>query len=134
MPCCGKHLESRKAAVPVAGPKAIDAPRTERTIVPYEQCIFCAEKHVSDAWDLCREWGYEFPNRQTIIGALGSAERHVMVLWKPLAEMIRAARHLVQQREESKIDWTPLLKEVDRLATDAANDLKIQALNQKREK
>jgi hypothetical protein len=56
------------------------------------------------------------------------------VLWKPLAEMIRAARHLVQQREESKIDWTPLLKEVDRLATDAANDLKIQALNQKREK
>jgi hypothetical protein len=123
MPCCGKHLKARKVAASVAGPKAIDSPRTERTIVPYEQCIFCAEKHVSDAWDLSRECGYEFPNRQTIIGALGSAERHTMVLWKHIADMARAARHLVQLREESKVEWTPMLKEIDRLATEAAKKL-----------
>lgn len=124
MSCCGKHEFRILKPIERPGPVAVDAPREERTIVPYEQCIFCTEKHVSDAWDLAREVGYAFPNRQTIIGALGSAERHSCVLWPALTELIRAMRHLVQLRDESKIDWKPVLAEIDTLATTAAMNLK----------
>ena len=123
MNCCGKH-EFRIVKTPdKRGPNVVFAPRAERTILPYEQCVFCAEKHLSDAWDLCRECGYEFPNRQTVIGALGSAERHLMVNWRDLAERVRAVRHLVQMRDESKIDWKPLLAEIDALATAEARKI-----------
>ena len=124
MGCCMQHEFRVLKRIGRPGPVAVDAPREERTIVPYEQCIFCTEKHVSDAWDLAREVGYAFPNRQTIIGALGSAERHSCVLWPKLSELIRSVRHLVQLREESKIDWKPVLAEIDSLATMAAMNLK----------
>lgn len=125
MACCGQHLKSRPSG---GSPRAANtvSPQKDRVIVPYSQCVFCAEKHLSDAWDLAREVGYEFPNRQTIIGALGSAERHLVIKWNPLAEKIRAARHLVQLREESKVEWKPLLAEIDALASEAAKNLKAE--------
>ena len=133
MPCCGHHKVLR--TVKDAGGNDVPAPKIPRDgfdILPYEPCAFCAEKHISDAWDLSRECGYEFPNRQTIIGALGSAERHLFARWRPLAEMVRAARHLVQLRKESEIDWMPILKEIDELANEAAKELKAEELKNKK--
>ena len=123
MSCCGNHEFRVLKPIERPGPLAVDSPREERTIAPYEPCIFCAEKHVSDAWDLSRECGYETPNRQTIIGALGSAERHLFVLWRPLAERVRAVRHLVQLRREGEIAWGPILAAIDEAASAAAKKI-----------
>lgn len=126
MPCCGHHRIARtvktETGIDVSAPKM---PRDGFEILPYEPCAFCAEKHLSDAWDLSRECGYETPNRQTIIGALGSAERHLFLNWRPLAGKVRAVRHLVQMRNESKIDWKPLLAEIDALATAEARKIHL---------
>ena len=110
----------------------VPAPKIQRDgyeVLPFDPCAFCAEKHVSDAWDLSRECGYATPNRQTIIGALGSAERHLFLRWRPLAEKVRQARHLVQLRDEEKVDWKPLLAEIDALATEEAARVKVEELN-----
>ena len=126
MPCCGHHKIMR-TVIDATG-NDVPAPKIPRDgfeILPYEPCAFCAEKHLSDAWDLSRECGYETPNRQTIIGALGSAERHLFLNWRPLAEKVRAVRHLVQMRNESMIDWKPLLAEIDALATAEAHKIHL---------
>lgn len=113
--CCGKHNERRPDHAKLEG---------GFKVLPNEPCIFCAEKHISDAWDLCRECGYEFPNRQTIIGALGSAEKHLFENWRPMFVKVRMARHLAQLRREFEIEWEPILREIDRLASEAAKALK----------
>ena len=41
-----------------------------------------------------------------------------------LAEKIRDIRHLVQQRREAEIDWTPVALEIDALASAEAEELK----------
>lgn len=115
MDCCGKHIERRpEHAKPEGGFK----------VLPYEPCVFCAEKHISRAWRLASECGYAFPNRQTIIGELENAEEHLFENWRPLFVKVRMVRHLVQLRQESKIDWNPLLAEIDALASAEAAKLK----------
>ena len=124
MGCCGNHeIRTRRIEPNAASIAKSESPREDFVIMPYMPCAFCAEKHVSDAWDMSRECGYATPNRQTIIGALGSAERHLFVNWRPLAEKVRAARHLVQLRREGEIDWKPLLAEIDALATAEARKI-----------
>ena len=109
--CCGKHLEKR------ANAKASGA------IYPNTQCALCAEKHVSAAYELSRECGYETPNRQAIIGHLTLAATHLYKSNRELAELVRTVRHAVQNRAEAAIDWLPLLAEIDALATAEAKNL-----------
>lgn len=108
MCCGGKHKSERTAA------------KRERPadyfLTPFAPCVLCAEKHISDAWDLARECGYETPNRQTVIGALGSAARHLWSDHREFAERVRAFRHQIQLRQESGLDWRPILTEIDVLA------------------
>lgn len=116
MSCCGKHAFKAKSSAKSEKPK-------DYFIGPYEPCVFCAEKHLSDALDLARECGYETPNRQAIIGALGSCARHLWTENRATAEKVRAARHLIQRRREAEVDWNPLLAEIDALAAAEAKKL-----------
>ena len=117
MSCCGKHAFKAKSSAKSEKPK-------DYFIGPYEPCVFCAEKHLSDALDLARECGYETPNRQAIIGALGSCARHLWTENRATAEKVRAARHLIQRRREAEVDWMPMLAEMDALATAANENVK----------
>ena len=110
MSCCGQHralAASGKLDFPVGN---------ENHKSPLERCVFCAEKHLSYASRLAAEWGYETPNRQIIIGEMVAAQNHLCADHPMLAEKIRDARHRIQRRRESEVDWHPLLTEIDRLA------------------
>lgn len=94
-------------------------------ILPSEPCVFCAEKHFHTARRLVEEYGYTAVNRGNAIGELVLCQWH---LWKTgndaLCEMVRAARHLIQQRREAEVDWHPLLTAIDWLASqEASKDL-----------
>lgn len=114
MSCCGQH---RKAA-----PKDVPARKTAPGIYPAEGCELCAEKHLSTAYALAGEAGYVPINRQRIIGELTAAALHLYKAHPELAESIRTARHLIQNRNEAAVDWHPLLTSMDALATAAANE------------
>lgn len=109
MSCCGKH---RKAAL-----KDAPARKTATGIYPAEGCELCAEKHLSTAYALAGEAGYVPINRQRIIGELTACALHLYKEHAELAEKVRDARHIIQKRRESELDWNPLLMEIDRLVT-----------------
>lgn len=98
-------------------PKDTPARKTSPGICPAEGCELCAEKHLSTAYALAGEAGYVAINRQRIIGELTAAALHLYKAHPELAESIRAARHLIQQRREAEVDWNPLLAEIDAMAT-----------------
>jgi|BioPla2DNA2_1021312.scaffolds.fasta_scaffold09058_2 hypothetical protein len=103
MSCCGeRHKDENGRIAPV---------------YPATQCVECAEKHISLASALAWEFGYAAPNRQRIIGELGAAALHLYKRWPSMAQMCRDARHIIQKRRESELDWNPLLMEIDRLVT-----------------
>ena len=88
----------------------------DRTTLPDEQCVFCAEKHLSYAHELSVEFGYVPKNRQRIIGQLSAAEWHIWKTNEVIAEKIRDIRHAVQARNKV-IDWGDILAEMDAIAT-----------------
>ena len=85
---------------------------------PSTRCVFCAEKHVSTAYALAQERGYEGTNRAWIIGELVLAQWHLA--GGEAAEKLREARHLVQARREKDVDWSGVLVAVADLAAAAA--------------
>ena len=118
MSCCGHH----RARIAIGAP---DFPRgDERFRAPTEPCVFCAEKHYSTAMRLAQECGYEAPNRQFIIGELCACQWHLHRHNEVLAEQVRGIRHLIQLRREEEIDWIPVAKEIDALATKEAQEIK----------
>ena len=107
MGCCGQHAKSRgKADVPLA---------KSALTFPDEPCVFCAEKHLSTAWRIGKECGYESPNRQMAIGELVAAQWHLYREHLDLAKKIRDARHLIQWRREIEVDWAPIIAEINSL-------------------
>ena len=58
-------------------------------------------------------------NRQRIIGELTAAALHLYKDHPKLAESIRAASHLIQNRNEAAGDWHPRLAAMDWTATAA---------------
>ena len=114
MSCCGN--ENTSSGVPV----------DDGVIYPETGCVMCAEKHLSTAYALAGEAGYVTPNRQRIVGEMTASALHLFREHKELAGSIRDARHLIQQRRETEVDWEPMLAEIDALATAAAEELKKQ--------
>lgn len=115
MGCCDKHGISE-------GAKRNKPKRVFPFIYPEDGCVLCAEKHISAAFALAGEAGYVAVNRQRIIGELTACALHLYKEHKELAEKVRAARHLIQQRREAEVDWHPLLTAMDWMATAAANE------------
>lgn len=113
MGCCGKHKILVSSGLPDLA----------RAILPTDECVLCAEKHLATAYTLAQECGYEDTNRQRIIGELVLSQWHTCHARLPLAQRIRAARHLIQQRREAEVDWMPMLEEIDRLAAAEAKKL-----------
>ena len=109
MGCCGKHKSLVSSGLPDLA----------RAILPTDECVLCAEKHLSTAYALAQECGYEGVNRQRIIGEIVLSQWHVWHSNMKLAEKIRTIRHLIQQRREAEVDWHPLLTAMDALATAA---------------
>ncbi len=70
-------------------------------------------------------------NRQRIIGELTAAALHLYKAHPELAESIRSARHLIQQRREAEVDWISLLDEMDALAVAEAKKLLEEQTNKK---
>lgn len=127
MSCCGQHrayLASGKLDFPVGN---------ENHKSPLERCVFCAEKHLSYASRLAMEWGYETPNRQIIIGELVAAQNHLCADHPMLAGKIRDARHRIQRRRETEVDWKPMLAEIDALAAAEAKKILEQQQTDKKE-
>lgn len=121
MGCCGKHRKSASESEPSTAKE-----RGEYGIRPSDACVLCAEKHLSTAYALAVERGYETPNRQRIIGELSAAGMHLHLEHRELAESIRDMRHLIQYRRESEVDWTPVSAEIDKLAAAEAAKLKSE--------
>ncbi len=111
MACCGQHRKS--SPTPVGSKKRTGS----HLIYPAEGCVLCAEKHISTAYALAGEAGYIPVNRQRIIGELTACALHLFREHKELSEAVRTIRHQIQQRRESEIDWLPVLKKIDDLAT-----------------
>ena len=109
MACCGQHKDKG------GGDSSVRVP----PIYPATGCELCAEKHLSTAYALAGEAGYVAINRQRIIGELTAAALHLYKDHPKLAESIRAARHLIQNRNEAAVDWHPLLTAMDWTATAA---------------
>lgn len=107
---CGNHKDRTGKPMP---------PMDAHEILPSEPCIFCAEKHLSYAYHLSKEVGYSAPNRQDIIGALVAVQWHIHRDNYPFAVKLRNARHLIQERQESSVQWLPLLVEMDAIVTQA---------------
>ena len=84
-----------------------------------EPCLFCAEKHFSEALCLSRECGYNGENRHFIIGALVLAQWHLFKEHGELAEQIRNLRHYIQNRRENEIEglWREISLSIDRLVS-----------------
>lgn len=101
----------------------VDSPHI---IKPNEPCATCAEKHFSTAYALTRECGYEGVNRQHIIGEIVLAQWHIYQKDYHLAELLRAVRHKIQNREEKRItnqSWAEIANRFDAiLSGDNKND------------
>lgn len=121
---CGCVNHKAKSSGAIAGRVLIGpvAKRGEYAIYPHDQCVFCAEKHLSYAWRVAKECGYENTNRQCVIGELQATIQHLWIDNRALAEQVRAIRHLIQQRREAEVDWHPLLTAMDWTATAAASE------------
>ena len=117
MGCCGHY----KGGLP--GKNATHKTR------PEEPCVSCAEKHVATAWTFATERGYEHANRIYVIGELVAAEKHLADA--SVRERVRAIRHLIQQRREAEVDWTPMLAEIDALAGQEATKILEEQTNKK---
>lgn len=79
--------------------RRIDSPEI---ILPEDQCLFCAEKHISTAMQLAREFGYSEINRSKIIGELVLFTWHVHLTHYDLALKATELRHLISMRQEPK--------------------------------
>lgn len=101
--CCGKKTKQGEAKE-----KPVDY-----FIRPAEFCVMCAEKHISTAFALAAEVGYECPNRQRIVGELSLAALHLWDGQRKLAEDVRSLRHSIQHRDEIAADWHPILTAID---------------------
>ena len=82
---------------------------------PKSPCIFCAEKHLSTAYALSKEIGYEGINRQWIIGELVLSQWHLKEHLDEAME-IRKIRHQIQSRREQDVKWEPILEKIGKLA------------------
>lgn len=100
MTCCGQHKRGG------------GLPDMARNILPGDECILCAEKHLSTAYALAVETGYADLNRQRIIGELVLAQWHCWRHDMRLAEAVRDIRHLVQARREAEVDWAAAIKKL----------------------
>lgn len=105
--------------------KEFDSP-IEHTIRPDEHCLFCAEKHFSEAYALQQECGYNGINRHRIIGALVLAQWHLYEKERELAEHIRNLRHVIQNRRDRDAEelWGNLSEEIGKLID---NELDVDA-------
>ncbi|HPC18565.1 MAG: hypothetical protein KBC66_04090 [Kiritimatiellae bacterium] len=115
MPCCGQHSGNGSGAVD----RRVG---NENYIRPDEPCVLCAEKHLSTAYALAKENGYESINRHAIIGQLVAASWHLYADNSAIAGKIRDIRHLIQKRREAEVDWNTVLVEVDALASRETRD------------
>lgn len=101
--------------------------------MPREPCIYCAEKHLSTAFALANELGYEKFNRQYIIGELVLAQWH---LKEHILEAlkIRDIRHLVQQRKEKEVKWDDALSSINELIEKSIEETKTREQSEERKK
>lgn len=88
---------------------------------PNEPCLYCCEKHLSTAWALQRERGYEVVNRQAIIGEMVGAALHLPLDETDLSAKILNARHAIQDShtKEPDVDWEGLMRDIDGLISKA---------------
>lgn len=104
---CSKHLKQMEQVEPTT-----TAPVTATRmggISPTEQCIYCAGKHLAEAWECWHEYGYRWDDLRHIQGALRAMVLHTYQKWPGLASMARdtatALQHadfaLVEQRLEA---------------------------------
>ena len=77
---------------------------TEREVGPTTQCLKCAWKHVSEAWECFHEFGYEMANRRHVIGALRAVVLHTYKSWPELAKMARECSLLVEEARDSEAE------------------------------
>ena len=94
--------------------KKVDNP-AEHVIRPDEPCLFCAEKHFTEAFSLHNEGGYSAINRHAVMGALVLAQWHCYKDHKSIAEKLRNIRHYIQNRREKEtfLLWEEVSRELD---------------------
>jgi Asp-tRNA(Asn)/Glu-tRNA(Gln) amidotransferase B subunit len=87
---------------------------------PTDQCLFCAQKHIAEAFAAWLEYTYSAENRLWIIGQLRAAVSHTYRDHAAIADMARDLAHVIQQVRDADIsdDWARLA-EVMQAAIDA---------------
>ena len=91
------------------GKSSTRIPPTGRTR-PTDQCLFCAQKHIAEAFAAWHEYTYSAENRLWIIGQLRSAVSHTYRDHAAIADRARDLAHTIQQVRDADIsdDWARL--------------------------
>lgn len=91
------------------GKSSTRIPPTGRTR-PTDQCLFCAQKHIAEAFAAWHEYTYSAENRLWIIGQLRAAVSHTYRDHATIADLARDLAHIIQQVRDADIsdDWARL--------------------------
>ena len=81
----------------------IEAPVVQKALAgkttPTEQCIYCAGKHLAEAWECWHEQGYRQEDLRHIQGALRAVVLHTYKAWGNIAKMARECAVTLQHTD-----------------------------------
>ena len=86
--------------------KPIEAKAQEQQLnkLPTEQCVFCLQKHLDEAWVLWHEYGYTNANRRAIRGNLRAMVLHSFKDYPDIAQKARECALLVQDAKDCEAE------------------------------
>lgn len=105
----------------VAGNGDVRNAGDERHVLPTEQCIACAQKHMDEAYVLFTEFGYSDENRRLVRGNLRAIVLHTYKEWNGIAVLARECALLVQEARDDEA--LAKMKELCRLLDEAFYDV-----------
>lgn len=85
MACGCSHKETKEIEAEASPQNMKTVGRTK----PTEQCIYCAGKHLAEAWECWHEQGYRNEDLRHIQGALRAMVLHTYQAWPGLAKLAR---------------------------------------------
>ena len=84
--------------------------KTEGGTSPTDQCLYCAGKHLCEAWGCYHEYGYRRDDLRQIQSSLRLLVLHTFKSWPQLAKLARDCAVIIQ-----KADFTAFEKRLDEL-------------------
>lgn len=74
-----------------------------KNITAFDQCLYCAKKHLITAWSLWNEHNYQDLNLEAIAGQLRLTVQHSMYIEKDIADKVRDLSLKIEKRELTEV-------------------------------